>query len=94
MRAARTAEATKAEVREAARAHAKAMEDAADAKALLDAAVGVRLGVIPLPAGPEQAISAGNSASRAGQDRPSCRPPTCRTCSPRCSSATSPASTR
>ena len=63
MRAARTAEATKAEVREAARAHAKAMEDAADAKALLDAAVGVRLGVVPLPAGPERAISAGNSAS-------------------------------
>ena len=63
MRAAQTAEATKAEVREAARAHAKAMEDAADAKALLDAAVGVRLGVIPLPAGPEHAISAGNSAS-------------------------------
>jgi hypothetical protein len=62
LRAARTAEATKAEVREAARAHAKAMEDAADAKALLDAAVGVRLGVIPLPAGPERAISAGNSA--------------------------------
>ena len=63
MRAARTAEATKAEVREAAKAHAKAMEDAADAKALLDAAVGVRLGVVPLPAGPEHAIRAGNSAS-------------------------------
>jgi hypothetical protein len=63
MRAAQTAEATKAEVKEAARAHAKAMEDAADAKALLDAALGVRLGVIPLPAGPEDAISAGNRPS-------------------------------
>lgn len=63
MRAAQTAEATKAEVREAAKAHVKAMEDAADARALLDAAVGVRLGVIPLPAGPERAISAGNSAN-------------------------------
>ena len=63
MRAAQTAEATKAEVKEAARAHAKAMEDAADAKALFDAAVGVRLGVIPLPVGPEHAVSAGNSAS-------------------------------
>ena len=63
MRAARTAEATKAEVREAAKAHAKAMEDAVDAKALLDAAVGVRLGVVPLPAGPEGAIRVGNSAS-------------------------------
>ena len=62
LRAARAAEATKAEVREAARAHAKAIEEAADAKALLDAAVGVRLGVIPLPAGPERAISTGESA--------------------------------
>jgi hypothetical protein len=61
MRAARTAEATKAEVREAAKACARAMEDAADAKALLDAAVGVRLEVVPLPAGPEGAITAGNS---------------------------------
>ena len=56
IRAARTAEATKAEVREAAKAHAKAMEDAADAKALMDAAVAVRLGLIPLSPGPEQAI--------------------------------------
>ncbi len=62
MRAAQTAEATKAEVREAAKAHAKAMEDAADAKALFDAAIGVRLGVVPLPTGPQPAISAGNSA--------------------------------
>jgi hypothetical protein len=62
-KAARAAEATKAEVREAARVHAKAMEDAADAKALLDAAVGVRLGVIMLPAGPESAITAGNGDS-------------------------------
>jgi hypothetical protein len=63
MRAAQTAEATKAEVREAAKAHAKAMEEAADAKALFDAAIGVRLGVVPLPTGPEPAISAGNSAA-------------------------------
>lgn len=62
MRAARTAEATKAEVHEAAKAHAKAMDDAADARALLDAAVGVRLGTVPLPAGPEQAIRLGKSA--------------------------------
>jgi len=63
LRAARTAEATKAEVREAAKAHVQAMADAADAKALLDAAIGVRLGAVPLPAGPERAISAGNSTS-------------------------------
>jgi hypothetical protein len=56
LRAARTAEATKAEVREAARAHSQAMQDAADAKALMDAAVAIRLGLIALPAGPEQAI--------------------------------------
>lgn len=60
VRVARTAEATKAEVREAARAHAKARNDAADAKALLDAAVGVRLGVIALPSSPELAIREGN----------------------------------
>jgi hypothetical protein len=61
VRAAQTAEATKAEVREAAKAHAQAMRDAAPAKALLDAAVAIRLGLIPLPTGPEQAIAAGNS---------------------------------
>ena len=82
MRAARTAEATKAEVREAAKAHAKAMEDAADAKALLDAAVGVRLGVIPLPAGPERAISAGQQRQRASTRSPNCRPRSCHTCFP------------
>jgi hypothetical protein len=58
-RAARTAEATKAEVREAARAHAKALDDAADAKALLDAAIGVRLGIVALPSGADTAIAAG-----------------------------------
>ena len=61
VRAAQTAEATKAEVREAAKAHAQAMRDAAPAKALLDAAVAIRLDLIPLPLGPEKAISDGNS---------------------------------
>lgn len=61
IRAARTAEATKAEVREAARAHAKAIEDADDARALFDAAVAVRLDTIPLPSGPIEAITLGNS---------------------------------
>jgi hypothetical protein len=60
---ARTAEATRAEVKEAAEAYRKAMGDAADAKALLDAAVGVRLGVVPLQNGPAEAIAAGNSSS-------------------------------
>jgi hypothetical protein len=60
LRAARTSEATKAEVRDAAKAYAEAMDDAKDAKALFDAAVGVRLGMIPLLSGPDRAISAGN----------------------------------
>lgn len=60
-RAARTAEATKAEVHQSAQAHAKAMEDAADAKALFDAAIGVRLRVIGLPLGLEDALAAGRS---------------------------------
>jgi hypothetical protein len=62
VRVARTAEATKAEVRESSRAHAEAMDDAADAKALMDAAIGVRLGLIPLPGGAAEAITAGQSA--------------------------------
>jgi hypothetical protein len=61
LRAARTAEATKAEVREAAKAHAQAMRDAATAKALMDAAVGVRLGLVQLQSGPEEAIRDGKS---------------------------------
>ena len=51
LRAARTSEATKAEVRDAAKAYAEAMDDAADAKALFDAAIGVRLGIVPLLSG-------------------------------------------
>ncbi|MEU2866120.1 hypothetical protein ABZ672_48950 [Streptomyces mirabilis] len=61
LRVARTAEATKQEIREAARAHNEAMVEAADAKALLDAAVGVRLGLIGAVTTPEEAIQAGNS---------------------------------
>ncbi|MEI5671848.1 MULTISPECIES: Eco57I restriction-modification methylase domain-containing protein [unclassified Nocardioides] len=62
MRVARTAEATKAEVREATRAHAQAMDDAGDARALLDAAVAVRLGLCPIPSGPDEAIAVGESS--------------------------------
>ena len=61
IRAARTAEATKQEVKEAAKAHAEAMKDAADAKALMDAAIAIRLGLIPLPPGPAQAIRDGSN---------------------------------
>lgn len=58
LRVARTVEATKAEVHQASRAHAKAMQEAADAKSLMDAAIAVRLGLIPLPAGPDEAMRA------------------------------------
>jgi hypothetical protein len=61
IRAARTAEATKQEVKEAAKAHAEAMKDATDAKALMDAAIAIRLGLIPLPPGPAQAIRDGSN---------------------------------
>ncbi|WP_204018675.1 Eco57I restriction-modification methylase domain-containing protein [Sphaerimonospora thailandensis] len=60
-RVARTSEATKQEVQEAARAYAEAMEDAAEARALFDAAVAIRLGVVPPMFTPEQAIAAGHT---------------------------------
>jgi hypothetical protein len=61
LRAARTAEATKAEVEDAASAYATALTEAADAKAFMDAAIGIRLGVTPLPVDPAAAILAGKS---------------------------------
>jgi hypothetical protein len=63
LRAARTAEATKQEVQDAAQAHRQAVLEAADARALMDAAVGIRLGVVTLDQAltPVQAIQAGNS---------------------------------
>lgn len=65
LRAAKTAEATKAEVKDAARAHSDALRDAADAKALMDAAVAIRLGVITLDQAlePAQAIIAGRGVA-------------------------------
>ncbi|GAA2513652.1 Eco57I restriction-modification methylase domain-containing protein [Streptomyces longisporus] len=63
VRVARTAEATKQEVREARAAHTQAMEDAQDARALFDAAVAIRLGFINRPATPEEAIRAANAPS-------------------------------
>ncbi|WP_435585842.1 Eco57I restriction-modification methylase domain-containing protein [Micromonospora aurantiaca (nom. illeg.)] len=62
LRAARTAEATKSEVREAAEAYSQAVTEAADAKALFDAAVAVRLGLVSLPSSPEVAIREGDRA--------------------------------
>lgn len=61
VRVARTSEATKQEVEQAAHAYAEALEDAADARALFDAAVAIRLGVVPPVVTPEQAIAAGHT---------------------------------
>ncbi|MEV0615648.1 hypothetical protein AB0I81_20200 [Nonomuraea sp. NPDC050404] len=61
VRIARTSEATKQEVQEAARAYTEALENAADARALFDAAVAIRLGVVPPMFTTEQAIEAGHT---------------------------------
>ncbi|WP_030925725.1 Eco57I restriction-modification methylase domain-containing protein [Streptosporangium amethystogenes] len=62
IRVARTSEATKQEVQDAALAYAAAQEAAADARALFDAAIAVRLALIPGVVTPEQAIEAGRSS--------------------------------
>ncbi|MFI8102597.1 Eco57I restriction-modification methylase domain-containing protein [Streptomyces sp. NPDC086023] len=58
LRVACTDEAKKAEVQDAARAYQRALVDAQDAKHIFDAAVAVRLGLLPLPADADEAISA------------------------------------
>ncbi|MBF8194535.1 hypothetical protein ITP53_54565 [Nonomuraea sp. K274] len=63
VRVARTSEATKQEVRDAALAYAAANEAATDARALFDAATAVRLGLIPGVVTPEHAIEAGHSTA-------------------------------
>ncbi|SDI46033.1 hypothetical protein SAMN05421505_1543 [Sinosporangium album] len=60
-RVALTAEATKQEVTEARIAHEQALEDASDARALFDAAVAMRLGLIKPLVTPEQAVAAGHT---------------------------------
>lgn len=55
-RLATTLEATKTEVSHAGRAHKKALEKAQPAKLLCDAAIAVRLGLMPPPLTPEDAI--------------------------------------
>jgi hypothetical protein len=57
-RVARTDEAKKAEVQDAARAYRRALAEAKDAKYIFDAAVAVRLGLLPLPEDAEKAITA------------------------------------
>lgn len=66
IRVARTAEATKREVREAKVEHDKAMAESAPARYLMDGAVAARLGAINLPFDAEAAIEAGES--QAAQD--------------------------
>jgi hypothetical protein len=55
IRVARTSEATKQEVAEAAAAHTQALADATDAQALFDVAVAIRLGLIDPPVTPGKA---------------------------------------
>lgn len=55
-RVARTDEAKKAEVQDAARAYRRALADAQDAKHVFDAAIAVRLGLIPLPEDADKAV--------------------------------------
>ena len=59
IRVARTTEATKREVREASHAHAKAMADAGDTKALMDLSVAVRLGQAVVVSDVKDAIALG-----------------------------------
>jgi len=54
---ARASEATKQEVRQAAQEHRRALVDAEEARLLMDAAVAVRLGLLPVPNGPGEAIA-------------------------------------
>ncbi|TDB38233.1 MAG: hypothetical protein D9V44_09415 [Actinobacteria bacterium] len=53
---ARASEATKQEVRDADQERLRALADAEDARLLMDAAVAARLGLVPIPVGPEEAI--------------------------------------
>lgn len=68
-RAAQTPERDRPEARLATEAREEALRDAAPARVLLDAATGVRLGVIPLPAGLQQAMSAAKSTAVQDQIR-------------------------
>lgn len=57
LKVARTSEATKQEVRQAAEEHRRALVEAEDARLLMDAAIAVRLGLLPVPMGPDDAIA-------------------------------------
>lgn len=63
LRLGRTSEATKQEVKEAARAYAAAMAESADARALMDAAAVMRTGAIPLETDPDEAIAAAETST-------------------------------
>lgn len=58
LKVARASEATKQEVRQAAEEHRRALVEAEDARLLMDAAVAIRLGLLPVPMGPDDAIAA------------------------------------
>lgn len=56
LKVARASEATKQEVRQAAEEHRRALAEAEEARLLMDAAVAVRLGLLPIPIGPDDAV--------------------------------------
>lgn len=65
---ARASEATKQEVREAAEEHRKALAEAQDARVLMDAAVGIRLGLLALPNGPDDAVASIRASSKHAEE--------------------------
>ncbi len=67
LKVAQTSEATKQEVQDAADEYRRANEEAADARQLMDAAVAVRLGLIPIPIGPDEAIESITADTGAAQ---------------------------
>jgi hypothetical protein len=68
IKVARASEATKQEVRRAAEEHRRALAEAESARMLMDAAVAVRLGLLPVPMGPDDALGALQAGTEPGQD--------------------------
>lgn len=65
---AKTSEATKQEVRDAEQERLRALEDADEARLLMEAAVAVRLGMLPIPMGPDEAIASLVADTRQAHD--------------------------
>ncbi|MHB1323479.1 MAG: Eco57I restriction-modification methylase domain-containing protein [Coriobacteriia bacterium] len=66
LKVAKASEATKQEVRDAEQERLSALAAAEDARLLMDAAVAVRLGLLPIPTGPEEAVASITADTPAG----------------------------